>query len=110
MERERHRARHARDVADLDGDTTDWIPRAHPLVQRIAARARQQDLSHATLARRIGVSRDTIRKWFAGSREPNLSRLEQLGEAVDLHELGFAAPQGCDPTDDHQQRHPGGHP
>jgi transcriptional regulator with XRE-family HTH domain len=65
--------------------------KAHPLVRRLCAEADLQGVSHPELARRAGVSPETIKDWRRRST-PNVETLEAcfnvLGFSLQPQRLG----------------------
>lgn len=53
-------------------------PSANTLGHRIKTRRQQMDLSTAALARRAGVTRETLAAWESGQSEPRANKLLML--------------------------------
>ncbi len=56
----------------------------HPLGESIAARLKEIGMTQAELARRVGVSQQTVSKWIGGESTPRLKRLETLAGVLDM--------------------------
>lgn len=63
--------------------TTMQAAKPHPLGQRIKAQRQRLGLSIAELARRAGVTRDTLAAWESGATTPRANRLLTLAGVLE---------------------------
>lgn len=71
---------------------------AKSLGQRIKSRRKQMDLSASALARRAGVTRDTLHAWETGQSEPRANKLLMLAGVLGTN-VGWLmeGDSGCGP-------------
>lgn len=57
---------------------------------RLRAARKAERMSQSGLARLVGVSVDTVRRWEAGSREPRASEIQALAEVFGREKISTA--------------------